>query len=84
MYRQQMKDMICKQVSRDPPLQGLKVVVNAGNGSGGFVADMLREVGGWVRKSPVHDIVMAQAARVGQSLEQIRFGVICLQNRVDK
>lgn len=29
---------------RDRPLEGLKVVVNAGNGMGGFFADTLREV----------------------------------------
>lgn len=29
---------------RDRPLEGLKVVVNAGNGMGGFLADTLTEV----------------------------------------
>lgn len=44
-YREQMKDMIRKEVNKELPLQGLKVIVNAGNGSGGFLADMLTEVG---------------------------------------
>lgn len=49
VYQQQLKDMIIGQVNkdgptRDQPLQGLKVVVNAGNGMGGFFADTLSEV----------------------------------------
>lgn len=49
VYQQQLKDMIIGQVNmegpaRDQPLQGLKVVVNAGNGMGGFFADTLGEV----------------------------------------
>ena len=34
-----------KSSQRDRPLEGLKVVVNAGNGMGGFLADTLTEVG---------------------------------------
>lgn len=50
MYQQQLKDMIIGQVdkeepARDTPLAGLKVVVNAGNGMGGFLAETLNEVG---------------------------------------
>lgn len=49
MYQQQLKDMIIGQVdkkgpARDRPLEGLKVVVNAGNGMGGFLVDTLAEV----------------------------------------
>lgn len=45
VYKEQMKDMIRKEVNKEHPLKGLKVIVNAGNGSGGFLADMLTEVG---------------------------------------
>lgn len=50
MYQQQLKDMIIEQVdmqgpARVTPLAGLKVVVNAGNGMGGFLAETLSEVG---------------------------------------
>ncbi|CAM9595592.1 unnamed protein product, partial [Hapterophycus canaliculatus] len=50
VYQQQLKDMIIGQVDkkgpdRDRPLEGLKVVVNAGNGMGGFLADTLSELG---------------------------------------
>lgn len=49
VYQQQLKDMIIGQVdkkgsARDRPLEGLKVIVNAGNGMGGFLADTLSEV----------------------------------------
>lgn len=49
VYQQQLKDMIIDQVdtkgpARDRPLEGLKVVVNAGNGNGGFLAETLSEV----------------------------------------
>ncbi len=49
VYQQQLKDMIIGQVdkkgpARDRPLEGLKVVVNAGNGMGGFLVDTLAEV----------------------------------------
>lgn len=49
VYQQQLKDMIISQVDkqgpgRDRPLEELKVVVNAGNGMGGFLADTLEEV----------------------------------------
>lgn len=50
VYQQQLKDVIIGQVdregpTRDMPLTGLKVVVNAGNGMGGFLAETLSEVG---------------------------------------
>lgn len=56
VYQQQLKDMIIGQVdkegpARDRPLTGLKVVVNAGNGMGGFLAETLSEVnvvGSWI------------------------------------
>lgn len=35
-----------KGPARDRPLEGLKVVVNAGNGMGGFLVDTLAEVRG--------------------------------------
>lgn len=49
VYQQQLKDMIIGQVdregpTRDRPLEGLKVVVNAGNGMGGFFAETLSQV----------------------------------------
>lgn len=53
LYREQLKEMIITRVDksgpgRDTPLEGLKVVVNAGNGMGGFVAELLQEVRrGW-------------------------------------
>lgn len=51
VYQQQLKDMMIGKVdkegeARDRPLEGIKVVVNAGNGMGGFFADTLREVRG--------------------------------------
>eukprot|EP00903_Cladosiphon_okamuranus_P014178 g13175.t1 len=50
VYQQQLKDMIIGQVDkegpgRDRPLEGLKIVVNAGNGMGGFLADTLADLG---------------------------------------
>lgn len=56
VYQQQLKDMIIGQVDkegpqRDRPLEGLKVIVNAGNGMGGFLADTLTEV----RKAPCQE-----------------------------
>lgn len=50
VYQQQLKAMIIAQVDRrgperETPLKGLKLVVNAGNGMGGFLADTLHEVG---------------------------------------
>lgn len=48
-YKQSIKDMICEQVGRKSPdkrspLHGVGVIVNAGNGSGGFLVDTLRQV----------------------------------------
>ncbi|CAM9298992.1 unnamed protein product [Ascophyllum nodosum] len=56
VYQQQLKDMIIHQVDRegpgrDQPLEGLKVVVNAGNGMGGFLAGTLQELGADTRGS---------------------------------
>ncbi|HHZ06273.1 MAG TPA: phosphomannomutase/phosphoglucomutase [Clostridiales bacterium] len=41
-YSQHLRDMICKDVNAEDynhPLQGFKIVVDAGNGAGGFYAD---------------------------------------------
>ncbi|CAN0469205.1 unnamed protein product, partial [Discosporangium mesarthrocarpum] len=50
VYAQQLKDMIRSKVNRQgsdhwTPLQGFKIVVNAGNGMGGFMVDILQELG---------------------------------------
>lgn len=58
VYQQQLKTMIIQQVdkegpARERPLEGLKVVVNAGNGMGGFLVDTLgqvRDMGTWSRQ----------------------------------
>ena len=47
VYRKQLADRIRKGLGTeaDAPLAGLHVVVDAGNGAGGFYADMLQELG---------------------------------------
>ena len=47
MYSRQLKDMVRKGLDTDValPLLGLHVVVDAGNGSGGFYEKLLRELG---------------------------------------
>lgn len=74
MYQQQLKDMIIGQVdkegpARDRPLEGLKIVVNAGNGMGGFLADTLTEVGNrcgsWVFSCQSRQTFRTAATRFG-------------------
>lgn len=47
--------------ARDRPLEGLKIVVNAGNGMGGFLADTLTEVrngfGSWMFPARVSNVL---------------------------
>ncbi len=52
-YREQLKARIRKGLDTDmaKPLLGLHVVVDAGNGAGGFYADMLEELGAWIEGS---------------------------------
>ena len=52
-YASTLKDAILNQVngSSDKPLEGLKIVLNAGNGSGGFFNDVLKELGADVKDS---------------------------------
>ncbi|CAM9568963.1 unnamed protein product [Chrysoparadoxa australica] len=50
VYQQLLQDMIREDVGKAGddyllPLKGLKIVVNAGNGMGGFVADLLASLG---------------------------------------
>ena len=48
-YCEHLRDMICREVNSeiyDKPLQGFKIVVDAGNGAGGFYAnDVLKPLG---------------------------------------
>lgn len=53
VYKQQMMDMVRERLD-DPvskPLLGLHVVVDAGNGAGGFYAGMLEDLGAWTEGS---------------------------------
>ena len=52
-YQEQLKARIRKGLGTDmaKPLLGLHVVVDAGNGAGGFYADMLEELGAWIEGS---------------------------------
>ena len=52
-YTQQLMDMVREQLD-DPvskPLLGLHIIVDAGNGAGGFYAKMLEELGAWTEGS---------------------------------
>lgn len=53
VYCQLLKDRIARGLETDvqKPLLGLHVVVDAGNGAGGFYATMLEEMGAWVEGS---------------------------------
>ena len=47
-YKEHLKDIIRKGVNAedyDKPLKGFKIVVDAGNGAGGFYADLLNDLG---------------------------------------
>jgi len=52
-YKEQLADRIRRGLGTDvqKPLLGLHVVVDAGNGAGGFYATMLEELGAWVEGS---------------------------------
>ena len=53
VYASILKDRIMKGLDTDvqKPLLGLHVVVDAGNGAGGFYADLLEDMGAWVEGS---------------------------------
>lgn len=53
VYRQQLMDRMRRGLDTDVacPLLGLHVVVDAGNGAGGFYEEMLREMGAWTEGS---------------------------------
>ncbi|MDD6683181.1 MAG: phosphomannomutase/phosphoglucomutase [Clostridiales bacterium] len=53
VYCEQLKDRVRQGLDTDiqKPLLGLHVVVDAGNGAGGFYANMLEELGAWVEGS---------------------------------
>ncbi len=52
-YQDHLKRLIISGISPEvpKPLLGLHVVVDAGNGAGGFYADLLEELGAWVEGS---------------------------------
>ena len=52
-YQKHLQDLIIEGVDPEvqKPLLGLHVVVDAGNGAGGFYANMLEELGAWVEGS---------------------------------
>ncbi len=56
-YQEMLKARIRKGLHTDiaMPLLGLHVVVDAGNGAGGFYADMLQSLGAWVEGSQFLD-----------------------------
>lgn len=53
VYCEQLKDRVRQGLDTDiqKPLLGLHVVVDAGNGAGGFYATLLEELGAWVEGS---------------------------------
>ena len=53
VYKQQLMDRMRRGLDTDVacPLLGLHVVVDAGNGAGGFYEEMLREMGAWTECS---------------------------------
>lgn len=52
-YENHLKQLIINGVDPEvqKPLLGLHVVVDAGNGAGGFYADMLQDLGAWIEGS---------------------------------
>ena len=52
-YKQQLADRIRRGLDTDvaKPLLGLHVVVDAGNGAGGFYAELMEELGAWIEGS---------------------------------
>ena len=57
VYKEQLKERVRKGLETDVacPLLGLHVVVDAGNGAGGFYEEMLRELGAWTEGSQFLD-----------------------------
>ncbi|MBQ4074340.1 MAG: phosphomannomutase/phosphoglucomutase [Clostridia bacterium] len=53
VYCEQLKERVRKGLDTDvqKPLLGLHVVVDAGNGAGGFYANLMEELGAWVEGS---------------------------------
>ena len=53
VYKRQLMDLVRRGLDTDVacPLLGLHVVVDAGNGAGGFYEEMLRELGAWTEGS---------------------------------
>ena len=53
VYKQQLMERVRRGLDTDVacPLLGLHVVVDAGNGAGGFYEEMLRELGAWTEGS---------------------------------
>ena len=53
VYCEQLKDRVRKGLNTDvqKPLLGLHVVVDAGNGAGGFYAGLLEDLGAWIEGS---------------------------------
>ena len=53
IYQERLKELIIQSINPEVamPLLGLHVVVDAGNGAGGFYADMLESLGAWVEGS---------------------------------
>ena len=53
VYKRQLMDRVRRGLDTDVacPLLGLHVVVDAGNGAGGFYEEMLRELGAWTEGS---------------------------------
>ena len=56
-YKEILKKQVCEGLKTDvaKPLLGLHIIVDAGNGAGGFYADMLEELGAWVEGSQFLD-----------------------------
>ena len=52
-YKELLKERVRRGLETDiaKPLLGLHVVVDAGNGAGGFYADLLEELGAWIEGS---------------------------------
>ncbi len=52
-YKEQLADRIRRGLGTDvpKPLLGLHVVVDAGNGAGGFYAELMEELGAWIEGS---------------------------------
>ena len=66
VYKQQLMDRMRRGLDTDVacPLLGLHVVVDAGNGAGGFYADMLQDLGAWIEGSQfLEPLWMQPAAR---------------------